>query len=229
MAVITKTNQVQEAISRLATIWKDKPVVLGLLEAYINSVQAIEDTYDQMLNERGIDVAIGAQLDVLGLIVGQPRSGQDDTTYRDAIKLRVAINNSDGTEPTISTLLQQLTGADTVIFETDFPAGVRITLEGELPALSSAIINDLRDILAVTITAELEYRTFVSPPFVFENDDDGEGFADAVDEVFLFITSEGTCLGFSGSTDCIEVANSVFSSDVSGDGGFLLDSSIINI
>ena len=178
MAIVTKMDQVVLGVSRLIHQWQDKPVVVALLTSFLLSVQQIEDTYDQLLNERGIDTAIGAQLDVLGLIVGELRDNRLDEPYRSAIKLRIAINNSDGTEPVVVSLLKQLSSADTVIYQDVYPAGVKIILEGTQVAVDDDTIAELKNILAATITAELSIVTFVAPPFVFENDPSGEGFSD---------------------------------------------------
>lgn len=179
MAIITKLDQVALGVERLITLWQDKPVVVALLTTYLNSVQQIEDVYDQLLNERGLDTAIGAQLDVLGLIVGELRNGRLDEPYRSAIKLRIAINSSDGTEPVVVSLLKQLSNADTVIFQDIYPAGIKVVLEGTQVVVDDDTIAELKNILAATITAELSIILFVAPPFVFENDPSGEGFSDA--------------------------------------------------
>lgn len=178
MAIITKFDQVTLGVERLIHQWQDKPVVVALLKSYLISVQEIEDVYDQLLNERGLDTAIGAQLDVLGLIVGEPRNNRLDEPYRSAIKFRIAINSSDGTEPVVVSLLKQLSNADTIIYQDVFPAGVKIVLEGTQVEVDDDTIAELKNILATTITAELSIVTFVAPPFVFENDPSGEGFSD---------------------------------------------------
>lgn len=52
----------------------------------------------QVLTQRSVDNAIGAQLDVLGRLVGQPRNGvTDDALYRRYVRARIAANVSDGT------------------------------------------------------------------------------------------------------------------------------------
>jgi hypothetical protein len=74
MSLPVKTDVVKLGIDSLLTQWQDKPVALGLLKSYLENIQIIEDVQFQVLEERGIDRAIGVQLDNLGLIVGQPRT-----------------------------------------------------------------------------------------------------------------------------------------------------------
>jgi len=230
MATITKLDQVALGIERLIHQWQDKPIVVGLLTSYLESVQQIEDTYDQLLNERGIETAIGAQLNVIGLIVGEDRKSRLDESYRSAIKLRISINNSDGTEPVVSSLFKQLSGAEEVVFEDVFPAGVRITLTGPLTAIDDDIISELKNILAATITAELSFVVFVNPPFVFDDDDSGEGFSDvSTNSVFQLGLSTGFSVGLSSGTPLgVFTGNHQFDPETI-DGGFLADNTTIII
>jgi len=185
-------DQVSVGVKRLIHQWQDKPKVVGLLTAFLNSTQKIEDTFEQLLKERGIDTAIGAQLDIIGLIVGEPRFDKDDDEYRAAIKLRIGINTSDGTEPVVSSLLKQITGATTATFTDVYPAGVKYVLEGSSVFVDPSIVGELRNILAATITAELQVVKFITPPFVFENDPTGEGFSDtSTNSVFDLVTDLG--------------------------------------
>lgn len=68
-----------------------------LLRALIEGpIQQLENTWMALLTERRIDNAVGAQLDLLGKMVGQKREGRDDDIYRRFIRARIATNNSDG-------------------------------------------------------------------------------------------------------------------------------------
>jgi cellobiose-specific phosphotransferase system component IIC len=88
-------NVVQEAIDRLVQQYKT-----GNTEALIGAVatpaQDLEDALIQVYTQRWIATAVGAQLDVLGAIVGQDRGGFDDTTYRLFIQTRIQVNKSSG-------------------------------------------------------------------------------------------------------------------------------------
>lgn len=67
-----------------------------LLTIFLKPAQRLENTSIDMLTKRFVDTAEGAQLDVLGRLVGQPRGGLVDDTYRRYIRARVAANNSSG-------------------------------------------------------------------------------------------------------------------------------------
>lgn len=67
-----------------------------LLSLLMAPFQRFENAAIQLLTERGVDVAFGAQLDVLGKIVGQARGGLADDVYRRYIRARIAANRSTG-------------------------------------------------------------------------------------------------------------------------------------
>ncbi len=67
-----------------------------LLRIYCAPMQALEDCLQQMLTERSVGTAVGAQLDLVGKIVGQDRIGLDDDAYRRYIRARISANKSDG-------------------------------------------------------------------------------------------------------------------------------------
>lgn len=59
---------------RLLQQYKSSLNLIGLIDALIEGQGDLETVLDQLLTERGIDTAIGAQLDIIGEIVGQPRT-----------------------------------------------------------------------------------------------------------------------------------------------------------
>ena len=68
---------VGKGLSRLAYQFSDSTKLQGFLEAFLEEYQEIENTNLQLLNERYLDTAIGAQLDGIGEIVGLPRPSKE--------------------------------------------------------------------------------------------------------------------------------------------------------
>ena len=66
-----------ESVARLIQIYRDKPKFIALITLYANIAQEIEDTVFDMLLLRDVETAVGAQLDVIGRIVGQSRQIAD--------------------------------------------------------------------------------------------------------------------------------------------------------
>lgn len=61
------------AESRLVTQFKESVNLIAYIRELLSEANEVEDVNQQLLEERWVDTAIGAQLDVLGVIVGQPR------------------------------------------------------------------------------------------------------------------------------------------------------------
>jgi len=73
-----------------------RPSNQALLASWLDEVQEAEDALWQLYVERSLATAEGDQLDVLGAIVGEPRLGRDDETYRLWISARNMVNRSSG-------------------------------------------------------------------------------------------------------------------------------------
>lgn len=105
--------------------------------------QSLEAALQQLLTERSIDTAVGAQLDVIGRIVGQPRNGLDDDTYRRYCRARIATNKSNGTIENLITV------TDLVVYDDD--ATYKLTQEGNATArlriADIAITTELAEIV----------------------------------------------------------------------------------
>jgi hypothetical protein len=96
--VISKIeDHVERGLARLPSQFRDKPKLKAFLTVLMTPAQPLEDALWQLLTERDIDTAIGDQLDQIGVIVNQPRLGNDDDTYRRFLYVRIAINRSSGT------------------------------------------------------------------------------------------------------------------------------------
>lgn len=61
------------AKSRLTTQFEDKPVINKYLELLISGCAELQQIFKELKQERSLDTAVGAQLDILGNIVGQER------------------------------------------------------------------------------------------------------------------------------------------------------------
>lgn len=70
--VFTSKNYLAEARERVTEQLKGKPVFDKYLQTMILGGD-LQDTLKSLMTERSIDTAVGAQLDIIGSIVGQPR------------------------------------------------------------------------------------------------------------------------------------------------------------
>jgi hypothetical protein len=154
MTLVLIRDQTKQGLERLVTEWEDKPNVQGLVKSYLQNIEKVEKIYEQLLNERGVFTAIGAQLDVIGTIVGQKRGGNADPEYRQDILNRIAINAADGTPEKIIEILKTITGsAKAQVFE-HYPANVHAFISG---APSNSVAEALQDITPAGVSSRLMF------------------------------------------------------------------------
>lgn len=98
------------ALARLASQFRDKTKVQGLLTAVSNEVQAVEDAFwDLYLQQRDVTAATGQQLDNLGDLVGAPVRGlRTDVQLMARIVAQIAINKSTGDSADIYAIAKNL-------------------------------------------------------------------------------------------------------------------------
>lgn len=71
---LPQKNSTERAVSRTLLQFRNSPVFISILAAFISEVQALLNTIQQVIKMRGPAEAQGEQLDALGRIVGQPRT-----------------------------------------------------------------------------------------------------------------------------------------------------------
>jgi hypothetical protein len=132
MTLTYDAEHVQRGVERLIDRYR-LPRTSALLASWLTEVQAVEDALWQLLVERSLATAEGAQLDVLGAIVGEPRRGRDDETYRLWISARNMVSRSSGVTTELIAIARKLIGpTDTIRLEEYYPAAMVIRLGGIL-------------------------------------------------------------------------------------------------
>lgn len=125
--MIERNNDVTEdALDRLVTQFKDKVRVEGLIAAFTDQLQDAEDVVGDFLDFRHVDTAQGAQLDVIGKLVGEKRKGRNDDLYRLWLRARIAINTSRGTPQDLIKVFNIITGSTKSNIHEYWPAQVEI-------------------------------------------------------------------------------------------------------
>lgn len=175
MSLITFPSILEQGLSNLIHQWQNKPIVVGLLTSYLENMQSFIDTCEQLLDERSLTTAIGAQLDVLGLLLGEVRGSLSDTEYRALLTTRIQLNASTGTEGTINEALKTITGSTKVTLQDVYPTTLVARIDGTLPD------RDLSGLIAATISPFFMITGEGHTPFVFSDngvdDPGGLGFA----------------------------------------------------
>jgi hypothetical protein len=113
-------NHVQAALARLITQYQQSPNIQGLIASIVTPIQDIENALTDMNNLRYLPDATGAQLDVIGVIVGLPRApGTSDAQYLLQLYGQIKINTSQGQPEQAIQTFMLFTGVSQVrLFET---------------------------------------------------------------------------------------------------------------
>lgn len=97
-------DHVTESLATLPSQFQDKTGWTAAVTALVTPIQALEDVLQDVLLQRILDNAIGAQLDDIGRLVGQARLTTDDDQQRRYVRARIAANRSGGTGENVLTI-----------------------------------------------------------------------------------------------------------------------------
>lgn len=152
---------VKQGKSRLLLQYQGKPRIENLLRALMIQLQEFKRASWDVFTLTGIDHAIGAQLDTLGELVGEPRRDRDDDTYRRWIRARITVNRSSGKITDFYTVLRLLYPEFPSAILDAPPATIRIEIYGDTEGEHGEIFRLLR--LTKVAGHRVEYRYRVSP------------------------------------------------------------------
>lgn len=149
-----------DGTARIIEQYKRKPRIAAILCALLDEVQAAEDGLWELYTRRGVDSAFGAQLDVLGLIVGRPRGGMEDEDYRAWLKAQIRANRSAGSASDILAVLLLIFGADADYEIREWwPATFTVTVHDELTISPRVLLAILQQAKSAGVRLVLEYTT----------------------------------------------------------------------
>lgn len=160
-------NHADQAVERLSSQFRaagmgqDTNNIEEFLRALVDPFQDVEDTLWQLFTERTIMTAVGAQLDVIGRIVGFPRNTTDDDLYRLYLLGQIKALRSRGTINDLVELVQlMLFGTTGQVHLTEyFPAAVIIFVDSTVvtPDLALAIVYFLKIAKGAGVRVFFEY------------------------------------------------------------------------
>jgi len=149
MTVTYNPNHSAEAVARLTSQFKDKPLLVGLLRGFITDVQPEENAIFGMIAGRELATAVGMQLDLFGTIVNEDRRGRNDDEYRLALYARISINISNATAEAVLRIFNLITGSPITRMEELFPAEVGFFATVDISTLDVIkILQIMQDVVA---------------------------------------------------------------------------------
>lgn len=154
------STHVEDGLARLLEQYKGRPNMAAFFTAFLQHVQQLENALFGIPAAFQLfgDVAVGAQLDVIGELVGAERNGLSDVQYRAYIRGTIAKNTGDATVETILAIIRGLFQTDSVFLKqpnscshTPQSAGATISIsvgdptipEGVLPVVEAALKSAL--------------------------------------------------------------------------------------
>lgn len=109
MSVTQILDHSGDALKRLLEQYKNQEVLQGVIDIYSDQVQEAENALYALFDALDPNDMEGAMLDIIGAIVGRPRSTTDDVRYRILIWVKVHQNVSKGEPERVISVLKLLT------------------------------------------------------------------------------------------------------------------------
>lgn len=178
-------DHADRALSRLPTFLRGKPQLEALVRAIAAQYQAAEDGLWSLVDARAVDGAAGAQLDVLGALVGTARGPLDDADYKIRIRVQIRINRSAGRGDDVLQILRLALGTATnrLVLRELPPASFEAQVFGALDeAVAGALVSILRRARSSAVRGELVWSTVDdAATFTFDGAAPGSGFGTTAD------------------------------------------------
>jgi hypothetical protein len=176
-------DHVATALARLPEQFKNKETIQKLVEIFIGPFVSLEAAFQQLLTERSIDTAIGVQLDVIGILVGERnRNGEIDALYRRRIKARVRTNRSSGLIEEYITITNMIVADENAYIRLERQNHLTLWVRVEDVAIShevaAILIAFLKDATPGGMRVILQYDT--ADPSSWFRFDSGPGFDQGV-------------------------------------------------
>jgi len=123
--VIEAVDHVADGLGQAAGQYENSTLFRAWVASFLEQVQDLDGVVLDVLASLDIEQAEGTQLDRLGDIVGEPRSGYGDVAYRRAIRVKIRVNMSNGTIEDLLTIAR-LWGATEADLQEYYPAALQM-------------------------------------------------------------------------------------------------------
>ena len=157
MVDIVQLDHVTEGLAQLPSQWGDKPVVRGILEAWLTPLNESEQNLIDVRDGFNINTAVGFSLDIAGDYFDETRQGRTDDEYRSALIAIIASSNGSGTPDQLIDLFSSLTGTTDITYWRHYPLGQSLYSRGGSEVALSGINSMDKAAVAGTEYAAVMY------------------------------------------------------------------------
>ena len=161
MSITKNTTHVAQALANRIEQFKNKDDFAALLTIYVKQVQDLEDAAFQVLLDTALDTSVGQQLDNIGEVVGEDRLSRTDDNYRNALRVQILINKSNGTREqliAVALLFAGLSGPGQVKITAFPPASMIIEMINKLEVDPFQLVLALDEARGEGINLALLYK-----------------------------------------------------------------------
>jgi hypothetical protein len=170
MSLEINNNHAADGLLKFAAPFWGKPRWAALYVAIARQIQEVEAMLFDVIEKRMLDNATGAQLRVLGRLVGQTDPGLGEAVFKSLIRVRIRINRSLGRRKDLLEVLQLLgIPASQRQLTPSYPAKTRLDLWGTLPLPLELMLPLLQDVMAAGVGLIVLYTDGVDA-FAFSDD-----------------------------------------------------------
>jgi hypothetical protein len=202
--LVYQPDHAGEAEDRLLVQFDSAARLHALVRTLVKPYQELEQAALTVRDAFDVDAAVGAQLDVVGNLVGERREARSDIAYRAYVKARILANASDGKPTTLYRIARALLGEDVLSLKLTgiYPAhydmevaaeSLQLPWDPEGEQTPDMVARALADALLLATSAGISltlYYQFADDDHTFtfsslataEEDSVDQGFADASDE-----------------------------------------------
>lgn len=144
------TTHVDDALNRRVEQHKEKENLEGMLKAFNNQKQELENVFFELLEERlDLNNTVGQQLDNFGKIVDLEREGFDDDFYRILLLVKIGQNVSNGDPERIISTFKLLTQATLVHYQNLGDASIGLSVDTTIdPSLVDFFFENMERVVA---------------------------------------------------------------------------------
>lgn len=170
-------DHIADGLGRILSQFDRSPTLRGVAAAFLSQVQDAENTLLDLFYSRTIAGASGAQLDVIGRVVGEPRDGLNDSDYRRFLQVRIAVNFAQGERGRLVDIVALATGSDDVHFQPNYPAAFIVSYVVGT-SFSEALRARVKALIEAATGSGIGFTVVEAPDdyFGFAEDDDALGF-----------------------------------------------------